>query len=137
VHITAIPTYSIPTPPQRGQTRRPLLSLRWKGFSREDRRDLRKGPAQRWAERWAESFRPSPAIGRPLSSQMVRPSQVQICLGFWKRPAERAMMPQANLWKDVWLALALHWAPQVPHPLQAQHSLLLRVVLLTSPQSSR
>lgn len=51
-------------------------------------------------------------MGRSRSSQIVRPSQEQICLGFWKRPAERAMMPQANLWKDVWSAWAFPRPPQ-------------------------
>lgn len=51
-------------------------------------------------------------MGLPRSSQIVRPSQEQICLGFWKRPAERAMMPQANLWKDVWSAWAFSRPPQ-------------------------
>lgn len=42
-------------------------------------------------------LRPFPAIGFSRSSHSVTPSQAQICLGFWKRPAERAMIPQTNL----------------------------------------
>lgn len=42
-------------------------------------------------------LRPFPAIGLSRSSQSVTPSQAQICLGFWKRPADRAMIPQASL----------------------------------------
>ena len=42
-------------------------------------------------------LRPFPAIGRSLSSHIVTPSQAQICLVFWKRPAERAMIPHASL----------------------------------------
>lgn len=42
-------------------------------------------------------LRPFPAIGLSRSSHSVTPSQAQICLRFWKRPAERAMIPQTNL----------------------------------------
>lgn len=42
-------------------------------------------------------LRPFPAIGLSLSSQIVTPSQAQICLGFLKRPADRAMIPHASL----------------------------------------
>lgn len=44
-------------------------------------------------------LRPFPAIGLSLSSHSVTPSQAQICLGFWKRPADLAMMPHAILQK--------------------------------------
>lgn len=42
-------------------------------------------------------LRPFPAIGLSLSSHSVTPSQAQICLGFWKRPADLAMIPHAIL----------------------------------------
>lgn len=42
-------------------------------------------------------LRPLPAIGLSLSSHSVTPSQAQICLGFWKRPADLAMIPHAIL----------------------------------------
>lgn len=43
------------------------------------------------------TLRPFPAMGRSLSSHSVTPSQAQICLGFWNKPAERAMTAQASL----------------------------------------
>lgn len=65
-------------------------------------------------------LRPFPAIGRSRSSHSVTPSQAQICLGFWKRPAERAMIPQTSLerrgWKAKWNSVDLRVSQRlIPH----------------------
>lgn len=54
-------------------------------------------PHYRLAVGASVTLRPFPAMGRSLSSHSVTPSQAQICLGFWNKPAERAMIPQASL----------------------------------------
>lgn len=54
-------------------------------------------PRYRLAVGASVTLRPFPAMGRSLSSHSVTPSQAQICLGFWNKPAERAMIPHASL----------------------------------------
>ena len=68
-------------------------------------------------------------MGRPRSSQIVRPSQEQICLGFWKRPAERAMMPQANLFPEFPVILDKGWPPR---PRSSSPSSITRLRPITS-----
>lgn len=71
-------------------------------------------PHYRLAAGASVTFRPLPAMGRSLSSHRVTPSQAQICLGFWNKPADRAMIPHASLRKereraDIKQTHTVHW----------------------------